>query len=150
LRSRRGTGVLLDTSFILPTLGIDVGGEVLRGLRALADSGLEVYYSRFSILEALWVAARRLSSPEAREALSEGLTSILESGVYREVREDAWVFAEAARLYALGHRDMIDNILYAASVRYNLRFLTLDRELKEFVRRIGLRDTLVSPDELTA
>ena len=27
--------VLLDTSFILPTLGIDVGGEILEGLEDL-------------------------------------------------------------------------------------------------------------------
>ncbi|MEM0494319.1 MAG: PIN domain-containing protein [Thermofilum sp.] len=147
MKGRKGLRVLLDTSFILPSLGIDVGREVLQGLKKLAEAEAEVFYSRFSILESLWVVAK-LTRGEVDEAFSIGLRSVVESGRYREVKEDAWVFREALRLYALGHRDMIDNLLYASSLRYGLQLLTLDRELKEFVRRNGLKDTLVLPGEL--
>ncbi|MEM0093234.1 MAG: PIN domain-containing protein [Thermofilum sp.] len=147
MKSRKGLRVLLDTSFILPSLGVDVGREVLQGLKRLAEAEAEVFYSRFSILESLWVVAK-LTRGEVDEAFSVGLRSVVESGRYREVKEDAWVFREALRLYALGHRDMIDNLLYASSLRYGLQLLTLDRELKEFVRRNGLKDTLVLPGEL--
>ncbi|MEM0087944.1 MAG: PIN domain-containing protein [Thermofilum sp.] len=147
MKSRKGLRVLLDTSFILPSLGVDVGREVLQGLKKLAEAEAEVFYSRFSILESLWVVAK-LTRGEVDEAFSVGLRSVVESGRYREVKEDAWVFREALRLYALGHRDMIDNLLYASSLRYGLQLLTLDRELKEFVRRNGLKDTLVLPGEL--
>ncbi|MEM0376650.1 MAG: PIN domain-containing protein [Thermofilum sp.] len=147
MESRKGLRVLLDTSFILPSLGVDVGREVLQGLKRLAEAEAEVFYSRFSILESLWVVAK-LTRGKVDEAFSVGLRSVVESGRYREVKEDAWVFREALRLYALGHRDMIDNLLYASSLRYGLQLLTLDRELKEFVRRNGLKDTLVLPGEL--
>jgi hypothetical protein len=44
---------------------------------------------------------------------------------------------------------MIDNILYAASVNFDLKLLTVDKELKEFIRKNGLKDTLITPDQLT-
>jgi predicted methyltransferase MtxX (methanogen marker protein 4) len=59
LKSKRSTlNVLLDTAFILPTLGIDVGREVESGIRKLEEVGAEIYYSRLSILESLWIAIR--------------------------------------------------------------------------------------------
>lgn len=147
MKSRRELRVLLDTSFILPTLGVDVGREALRGLEKLAEVNAQVFYSRFSILESMWVIARRVSG-EVDAAFTTGLRSILESGRYEKVEEDAWVFEEALRLYALGHRDMIDNILYASTLRYNLRLLTLDRELREFIEEKSLQNTLITPSEL--
>jgi len=151
LKSKQDTlRVLLDTSFILPSLGIDVGGEVSKGLRGLADVKAEIYYSHFSILESLWVAARiSASTTFDRESFSLGLRSIIEGGRYRRVEEDSETFNDALKLYTLGHKDMVDNILYASSTRLNLKLLTLDNELKEFIRERGLRDTLVSPDQLT-
>ena len=141
--------VLLDTSFILPSLGIDVGEEVSKGLKGLADIKAEVYYSRFNVLESLWVAAR-LSTSAAfdREIFSTGLRSIIEGGRYGKVEEDSETFNDALRLYMLGHKDMVDNILYASSTRLNLKLLTLDNELKGFIRQRGLKDTLISPDQL--
>jgi len=63
LKSRQAAlRVLLDTSFILPSLGINVGEEVSKGLKGLADIRAEIYYSHFSILESLWVAARLSTS----------------------------------------------------------------------------------------
>jgi len=47
----------------------------------------------------------------------------------------------------LGHKDMVDNILYASSSRLNLKLLTLDNELKGFIRERGLKDTFISPDQ---
>jgi len=142
--------ILLDTSFILPSLGIDLGGEVSQGLRRLAEIEAEIYYSRFSILESLWIAAR-LSMDRSfdGERFNLGLRSIIEGGRYRRVEEGSEIFVEALRLYMLGHRDIIDNILYASSTRLNLRLLTLDRELKRFVGERGLEDSIILPDQLT-
>ena len=55
---RAETEILLDTSFLLPTLGISVSGDTRRGIEILAETEIEIYYSRFSILESLWVATR--------------------------------------------------------------------------------------------
>jgi hypothetical protein len=50
--------ILLDTSFILPTLGISVGEATQEGMKILAETEVEIHCSWFSILESLWVAAR--------------------------------------------------------------------------------------------
>lgn len=52
------------------------------------------------------------------------------------------------RLYALDHEGIVDIILYASSVRYNLRLLTLDRELGEFVGKKRLGNTLAMLSEV--
>lgn len=72
----------------------------------------------------------------------------MESRIYTRTSEDSQVFNEAFDLYSLGHRDMIDNILYATSLRHGLRFLTVDRELREFVTEKRLENTLMHPDQL--
>lgn len=151
MKSKQATlRVLIDTSFILPSLGIDVGQEVSKGLKGLADIKAEIYYSHFSILESLWVAARLSTSTTFDgESFSLGLRSIIEGGRYRKVEEDSKTFNDALKLYILGHKDMIDNILYANSVRLNIKLLTLDNKLKEFICERRLQDTLISPDQIT-
>jgi PIN domain nuclease of toxin-antitoxin system len=74
----------------------------------------------------------------------------MEGGRYRRVSEDSAILNEAFSIYRLGHKDMIDNILYASSTQLNLKLLTLDRELKKFIHAKRLRDTLVSPDQLAS
>jgi len=64
------------------------------------------------------------------------------------VEENSETFNDALRLYLLGHKDMVDNILYASSTRLSLNLLTLDNELREFIRERRLKDTLTSPDQL--
>jgi PIN domain nuclease of toxin-antitoxin system len=141
--------VLLDTTFILPSLGIDVGEEVLEGLSKLAQIKVNIYFSRFSILETLWIAARLSKSPNFNpEIFKLGLRSILEGKRYMKVEESSEIFDEALRLYMLGHKDMIDNILYATSTNLNLKLLTLDKELKEFIHEKGLMDTLIHPSQI--
>ena len=94
------------------------------------------------------MVAARLSTSFDKENFSLGLRSIIEGGRYRRVEEDSKTFNVALRLYMLGHKDMVDNILYASSTGLNLKLLTLDKELKEFIRERGLKDTLISPDQL--
>ncbi len=82
------------------------------------------------------------------ETFRRGLRSIMESGRYHKVTEDSEVFSEALKVYEMGHRDMIDNILYASSLRLDLRLLTLDMKLKEFIQAHRLTNTLIFPDQL--
>ena len=143
--------VLLDTSFILPSLGIDVGEKVSKGLKLLAAKTPEIYYSPFSILESLWVLSKTIEdAPSPLESFRVGLRSVMESGRYRRVNEDSKIMNEAFRLYKLGHKDMIDNILYASSTQLDLKLLTLDNDLKSFIQTKKLRDTLLSPDQLSS
>ena len=151
MENRQGTSrVLLDTSFLLPSLGIDVGEEVMEGLRKAVDVEAEMYYSDFSILESLWVAARlSVRGVFDEQRFSLGLRSVIEGGIYAKAEADSKTFNDSFKLYMLGHKDMVDNILYSTSTNLGLKFLTLDKELKEFVHRRGLEDTFMSTDQLT-
>ncbi len=141
--------ILLDTSFILPTLGIDVGHKVQKALERLYQIRADIYYSRFSLLEASWLALRLQSRGVLNFGrFEEGLRSILESKRYMEAPIDASVFMEALKLWELGHKDIIDNILYATTILYDLKLLTIDETLKFFIERIGLKNTLIFPDAL--
>lgn len=150
MKSKQATPrILLDTSFILPSLGIDTGKVVTQGLKKLMDIEAEIHFSRFSILESLWIMTRLSRTTDLNtEHFSLGLRSVLESGRYKKIEENSETFKEALRLYKLGHKDMIDNILYACSAHLNLKLLTLDTELREFIREKGLSDTLISPNQI--
>src|SRR5213594_740009 len=143
--SRRGPlRILLDTSFLLPTLGIDTGRDVARGLKRLSETSNQLHYSSFNILECLWQLARiAKEEPSTIEASRLGLRSIIEGRRYAKTNEDSRIFDEALGLYRMGHTDMIDNILYAVSLHHNLRFLTIDETLREFINSKGLENTLI-------
>jgi len=141
--------VLFDTSYILPTLGISVGPAIERNIKLLTEVGVEIYYSRLSILESLWVAARTIQDGSFDpERYRLGLRSIIDGGGYKRVDEDSQIFTEALKLYSLGHKDMIDNMLYASAVHLNMRLVTRDRELEKFVLEKKLKNVLsIFPDE---
>jgi hypothetical protein len=145
------SSILLDTSFILPTLGITVSGVTPEAMKFLTEvPKIEIYYSRFSVLESLWVATRISNAVSDAETFQLGLRSIIEGHRYKRVEEDSEIFKEAFRLYRLGHKDMIDNILYASGVSLGLLLLTLDDQLKKFVLGKQLKDIFISPDQLAA
>jgi len=141
--------VLVDTSFILPSLGIDVGEKVSRTLEKLEKTRSEIYYSQFSILESLWVTIKLTEKMETPEAVKTGFRSVIEGGVYKQVKEDSEIFIEALQLYRKGHRDLIDNILYLNSLHHNMKLLTLDNELKSFVEDKKLKNTIITPDDIS-
>jgi len=143
--------ILLDTPFLLPTLGISVSGAIQEGIEIFAETESEIYHSRFSILESLWVAARTVDDRAFDdEGFGPGLRSIVEGGRYRQVEEDSEIFREAFRLFRRGHKDMIDNILYATAARLGLALLTVDDELRKFVLAKRLKDVFISVKDLVA
>ena len=141
--------VLVDTTFLLPTLGIDVGKQTNKALKKLGEINVEIYYSRFSILESLWIAARNIgNSTFDMDRFSHGMRSVMESGRYEKLEESSEIFSGAVRMYQLGHLDMIDNILYASSTHFRLRLLTTDRNLMHFIEEKDLERTLLLVDDL--
>ncbi len=126
--------VLLDTSLLLPTLGIEVerAEKILEKL-----SGHELYYSDFSILECLWVASSLKKKGKFEQKIFEaGMQSIFEGYAKAEINVD--ITLKAFELYEMGHKDFIDCILYSTAQHSNMKFASLDEELKEFVRENGL------------
>jgi len=125
---------LLDTSLLLPTLGIGVEDSE-RLLKKL--NGYELYYSEASILECLWIAVSLKRKGEFRDDIYEsGMQSIFEG--YKKAEINADISLKALELYEMGHKDLIDCILYSTALHYNMKLVTLDRDLKRFVREKGL------------
>ena len=143
--------LLLDTSFLLPTLGIETKRDVTKGIENLAHMEVRGCFSWFSILESLYAVTKlRKTATFDKARFEDGLRSVLEGGNYERSEEGFGVFSRANELRALGHRDMIDNILYANSVANGLKLLTVDEALRSFVREHGLEDTTVFPSEMGA
>lgn len=127
--------VLLDTSLLLPTLGIDVvkADKILKKLR-----DYELYYSDFSILECLWVVnSLKRKGKFDRKSFETGIKSIFEC--YAKAEINAEIVLKAFEIYEMGHRDIIDCLLYSTALHSNIEFASLDDELRKFVKDNNLK-----------
>ncbi len=127
--------VLLDTSLLLPTLGIEVerADKILKKLR-----DYELYYSDFSILECLWVVnSLKRKGKFDRDSFETGIRSIFEC--YAKAEINAEIILRAFEIYEVGHKDIIDCILYSIALRYNMKFASIDSELKKFIKNNNLK-----------
>ncbi len=127
--------VLLDTSLLLPTLGVDVerADKILKKLR-----NHKLYYSDFSILECLWVVSSLKKKGQFdRDSFETGIRSIFEC--YAKAEINAEIILRAFEIYEMGHKDIIDCILYSIALGNDTKFASLDNELKEFVRSNNLK-----------
>jgi predicted nucleic acid-binding protein len=154
--NKRDYKILLDTSFLLPFIGFRTDEAVMNSIEKLR--GYRVYFSEISILEALWKIVKKIreaSSGEGYsdknhvvEAVIEGVRVIRRDFNKAEITEKA--VREAVKLYLLGHRDLVDNILYGIAVTQgDMRFLTIDEKLKDFVKSRNLETRVfIEPADL--
>jgi len=124
--------LLVDTSFLLPAMGIETEEEVMEAIKDFRMA--EVHYLEASILEAMWKIVK-VVPPDKIDRVSEGIRAIMET--YNQVTPPPEAYIEAYELYREGHKDYIDNLLYAASKRLNLHLLTIDREFIDFLKEKG-------------
>jgi rRNA-processing protein FCF1 len=150
LRSNRSIQrILLDTSFLMPTVGIDVDERVTDALSKLRPEEREVYYSKLSLLECTWMAARQLREGKYDDTIfRKGLLSIIKTRVYSEARADVGDYLYALELFRLGNKDMIDNLLYSTSISNQCKFLTVDEPLRRFIEKKGIENVVISPGDL--
>jgi predicted nucleic acid-binding protein len=127
--------ILLDTSFLLPIVGVRVR-EVESALHKLwnfhKSGGVKLYYTDLNMLEIAWKLSRLNYDPSIVEI---GLRSIERSMVKVETR--APLVLRALELRRRGFDDMVDLLLYLTAKDNNLLFLTLDRALVEFLESVG-------------
>lgn len=141
--------ILLDTSFLLPTFGISVTDEVIKTLSSLDFEQQSIFYSDPSMLETTWFAIRQMKRGKYREEVfRRGMLSITRTGMYQVLHASAEDHMLALRFYQKGHTDMIDNLLYAISLRNNCTFLSIDNEFKMFIDEAGLQDIIVTPRDI--
>ncbi len=139
-------GILLDTSFILPSLGIEVtNSKIKRGLDKLRNSSNEVYYTDLNLYEATLIAAKRIRGNNFdSKRYREGVNSIVLGGVFNKALLQPDAYNKALDYWIMGHRDLVDNLLYAISIQNELKFLTLEKRLKNFIEDNELPNTLIS------
>lgn len=147
--SRSTQRILLDTSFILPTLGIEVEREVTQALSKMNNGETQLFYSDWSLLESSWVAVRLMKQKKYQEPVyRRGLLSITKTHVYDAIKMDPEDYLAALRFFQKGHQDMIDNLLYAAALRCQCRFLTIDESLSRFVTENGIENVVLAPKDI--
>lgn len=144
--SRASSRVLLDTSFLLPVLGFETSDRVMRVFQKLGS--YELYYSEISILEALWKIVKTVKGVEEElTRIEEGVVAIRESMKHAPINSEA--VKNAIHMYKLGHKDMVDNLLYSIAMSNKLKLLTVDNELIEFLEKHDLtKEYIAAPEEL--
>ena len=139
--------ILLDTTYLLPVVGIDVEGveKPLTMLKKLREEGrVEIYYTPFNILEILGKLSRM---DYDRERVELGLRAIRES--FKIAYPTVKGYMKALELRKKGFKDFIDLLLYTTSRTRRLNFLTRDRDLIEFLKSVGENvDNVIYEEEL--
>jgi len=143
--SYTGLKVLLDSTYILPSFGIEVEGLLDGHIKELREAALRGKVS-FYCLPLVWVEiigkvyreSLRLGL-EVKEIVEDAVRSLLISGFYRWIMPSSDAVALAFKLRALGHKDNIDNLLYATSVTNGMIFLTIDENLRSFLANKGFK-----------
>lgn len=137
--------VLLDSTYLLPIFGIEVVGLTVndyRVLKRMVRKGvLTLYYSPISWVEIVGKIAREIMAAGkggfrtdlAQDMVKAALDSITRSGVLQEVVPTARDLELALKMRLLGHRDVIDNLLYSMAFNNRMIFLSMDRALRDFV-----------------
>ena len=135
---------LVDTSFLLPAMGIETEKEVMEAIKYFHMA--EIYYLEESILEAMWKIIKVVPASKL-DRVREGIEAIMET--YKQVDPHPQAYIDAYRLYHEGHRDYIDNLIYATSQKLHLPLLTADREFIDFLKEKGhsIRN-IATPDKI--
>ncbi len=144
--SYKNKGLLLDTSFLLPILGFKTSEKIMKVFPRLDK--YELYYNDLSILEALWKIVKKIrGTKEEIERIAEGIKAINETLKHVPINEKA--VRNAIEMYQLGHRDLIDNLIYSTALYNGIKLLTIDAKLIEFIEENKLpKHAIITPEEI--
>ncbi len=147
--------VLLDTTYLLPTFGVRVRGLDDGALSKLRELGLseevKYYCSPVVWVELIGKIAREAEArgEDLEDLVEESARSILESGFYRWIHPSKEAVKLAYRMKKLGHRDVIDDLLYSIAFTEGKMFLSMDPAFRKFLEENGLEtDILISHEDL--
>jgi len=132
MKSSRKLKLLLDSTYLLPIVGVEVEGieEALIFLKRLRDEGkAEYYYTPFNLFEIIGKLSR-LNYDVNRVTI--GLTAIEEE--FKLIQPTRQAYLKALTLRAKGYRDLIDLLLYTTSQTSDIIFLTRDYTLIKFLK----------------
>jgi len=134
--------VVVDSTYLLPSLGISVKGLEAEDIQHISKYGgkVEYCYPTPLLAEILAKAAkealRRKLTVLPREAC-EGLKALLTGLVVSLEVPTVDSLMLAAELWMKGHRDIMDDVAYAHAVKSQAYFMTLDEAFKSFLSKKG-------------
>ncbi len=129
------TRILLDSTYLLPILGIDVEGvdKALKVLGRLKSEGkAEFYYTEFNLVEILGKISK---TNYDRSRIAVGLHLMEEE--FELIYPTVEGYLKALDLRKSGFKDLIDLLLYTTSLTRDLVFLTRDDPLIKFLEGLG-------------
>jgi PIN domain nuclease of toxin-antitoxin system len=125
--------LLLDTSYLLPILGIEIKGiqEAFEKIEKNYEKEKEkLYFTRISLFEALGKISK-IAFDEKR--VQQGLQAILESEIIIEVITPVEAYLSAMKLKKKGFKDFIDLLLFETARTNKMQMLTRDKTLLQFI-----------------
>ncbi|MBS7612517.1 hypothetical protein KEJ27_10040 [Candidatus Bathyarchaeota archaeon] len=147
--------VLLDSTYVLPSFGIEVEGLTVEHIARLREAGVKGRV-KFHCLSVIWVEVigkicrekERLGT-DIDHVIEIAVKSLLESGFYNWLTPTSEAVKLAFKLRMLGHRDNIDNLIYATSAESNMLLLTMDEDFKKFLSQNNFKvNNLVDHESL--
>ncbi|MEM4752586.1 MAG: PIN domain-containing protein [Sulfolobales archaeon] len=137
--------VLVDTTFLLPALGVEVEEDALKAIALFRK--LEIYYLEVGVLEAVWKVLKAIPL-EHLEVVKVGLNSIRNTYYTLDIPVEAYI--EAYRIYNEGHKDYIDTLYYSTAKTTGTPWLTIDEEFIEFLKQHNykIEGIIYTPEDL--
>ncbi len=135
--------ILLDSTYLLPVFGIEVKGLATKDYRILKrmlrKGVITLYYSPVSWIEIVGKIAKEVKTSRKKGASAEDLIkaafdSITRSRTLQELVPTTKDLELALKMRLLGHKDVIDNLLYSMAYNNRMIFLSMDRSLKDFIK----------------
>ncbi|MEQ9716010.1 MAG: PIN domain-containing protein [Candidatus Asgardarchaeia archaeon] len=151
--------VLLDTSFLLPIVGIRIKDIKDKDLRILEKLSYEKKVT-FYVSEIIWVEfvgiihkLIRKTSKNNRDdiinTISIGLSSLKQSGYINWINISRREIEYALLLKEKGHKDVIDNLLYSIALLRGMYFLSIDTKFINFLKANNFKTNMfITPEEL--
>ena len=137
--------VLLDSTYLLPSFGVEIDGLSDRDITRLRNAAIKGEIKLYC-LTTVWVEVIGKVCREAERSridlgglLDVAVRALLESRFYEWITPTLGTIKLAFKLRILGHKDNIDNLLYAASIKEGMILLTMDEDLKRFLSSHGYK-----------
>lgn len=140
---------LLDSTYLLPAFGIEVQGltdKDLEMIREVAAQGkVQLYCLTISWIEILGKVAREAYKKgiNVEKQANVAIKSLTRTRLLHWIQPPPNALLLALKLRLQGHRDMIDNTLYATASVNHMFFVTMDSTLKKFLKKQGFNTELL-------
>lgn len=141
---KRSAKILLDSTYLLPVFGIQVEGLTTQDIAKLREATITGKIQPHALttcwIEILGKVAREAQrhKTDITEIAEKAIKSLTQTEVIKWINPGPEALKLALKLRLLGHKDMIDNLLYATATTQNMTLLTMDTELVHFLKKHNL------------